>query len=136
MPTDMATVNTQRCGTAVYAPIEMVMEGKVSPTADVYSLAMIVGEMLSGRLLHQDISMAQAVVAVVHRGMRPELGDWVPAGLRCAYLPPSVAVDSRFILFACTRLRQAVSVITPVALNTKWHRNLSSMLPCQLSSSK
>ena len=87
MGMDMATVNTQRCGTAVYAPIEMVMDGRVSPTADVYSLAIIVGEMLTGKLLYQDISMAQAVVAVVHNGMRPELQEWVPEDLQCA--PPA-----------------------------------------------
>ena len=84
MATDMATVNTLRCGTAVYAPLEMVMDGRVSPTADVYSLAIMIGEMLTGKLLYSDISMAQAVVAVVHNGMRPTLDDWVPESLRYA----------------------------------------------------
>lgn len=113
MPADMATVNTNRCGTAVYAPVEMVMDGKVSPTADVYSLALIMGEMLAGQLLYKDMSMAQAVVAVVNNGLRPELGHWVPGQLRdllCKAWSPNRADRPSAQQFAQS-LRQVIKVM-------------------------
>jgi eukaryotic-like serine/threonine-protein kinase len=82
MPTDMDTVATERHGTAVYCPVEMVTDGFVSPTADVYALALIVGEMMTGKLVYDGLSMAQAVKAVVTDDLRPQLDDWVPLDLR------------------------------------------------------
>jgi serine/threonine protein kinase len=82
MPADMDTVCVDQHGTAIYCPAEMLSEGLVSPTADIYALALIVGEMISGKLFYEGLSMAQAMVAVFSAGLRPELPEWVPPALK------------------------------------------------------
>jgi serine/threonine protein kinase len=82
MPADMDTVCVDQHGTAIYCPEEMLTEGIVSPTADLYALALIIGEMLTGKMFYEGLSMAQAVVAVFNEGLRPDLPKWVPSALR------------------------------------------------------
>eukprot|EP00892_Ulva_mutabilis_P012733 jgi/Ulvmu1/9832/UM056_0073.1 len=78
----MATIDLQRQGTAMYAPWEISMLGKTSPKADVYALALLIGEALTGRAFYEGMTLAQALVAVLHHGLRPCLPGWVPRGLR------------------------------------------------------
>lgn len=82
LSSDMATADTSRQGTAVYSPWEMAIEGKTSPKADVYALALIIGEALTGRTFYEGLTLAQAVNAVFYRHLRPELPQWVPSDLR------------------------------------------------------
>lgn len=79
---DMATIETSRQGTVVYAPWEMAMQGKTSPKADVYALALIIGEALTGQIFCEGMTVAQALVAVIHQGLRPKLPLWVPRELQ------------------------------------------------------
>lgn len=78
----MATIETSRQGTVVYAPWEMAMQGKTSPKADVYALALIIGEAITGQTFCEGMTMAQALVAVIHQGLRPNLPHWVPRELQ------------------------------------------------------
>lgn len=82
MPESMRTVRTARHGTVVYCPLEMLSDGFVSPTADVYALAVIIGEMIAGRLVYDGLTMAQAVLAISTDDLRPELEAWIPGELR------------------------------------------------------
>lgn len=66
----------------MYAPWEMAMQQKSSPKADVYALALITGEALTGRLFYEGMTLAQALTAVMHHGLRPELPHWVPRELK------------------------------------------------------
>ena len=79
---NMATIDTLRQGTVMYAPWEMAMQQKSSPKADVYALALIIGEALTGRLFYEGMTLAQALTAVMYHGLRPKLPHWVPRELK------------------------------------------------------
>jgi hypothetical protein len=81
MPPDMGTVNSEVQGTAIYAPVEMMLHGQTSSTADIYALALLIGEALNGQTMYDKVTMAQAVFAVVNMGLRPQMPSWTPEKL-------------------------------------------------------
>lgn len=113
MSPDMSTIDSHRQGTVLYAPWEMAMLGKTSPKADVYALALIIGEALTGHVFYEGLTLAQALVAVMHHGLRPQLPAWVPRELQVLLRrawSPNRAVRPGIQEFACRLQRIQVRV--------------------------
>ena len=61
-------VETQSYGTASYAAPELLAEGKLTKAADIYSLGIIIWELLTGEELYPGLTAMQVILQVSGRG--------------------------------------------------------------------
>lgn len=74
-----------RCGTPHWAAPEVLRNEALGPAADIYSLGVMLWEMLTQRLPHRGLSFVQVLAAVGWAGWTPDL-DLLPDGLPKALL--------------------------------------------------
>ncbi|PSC72637.1 kinase [Micractinium conductrix] len=73
-------IETQSYGTACYAAPELLSEGKLTKAADVFSLGIIVWEMLTASELYPGLTAMQVIIQVSQHGSRPDIpADCPPA---------------------------------------------------------
>lgn len=71
-------VDTQSYGTASYAAPELLSEGKLTQAADIFSMGVIIWEILSASELYPGWSAMQVIIQVSQHGSRPELAALPP----------------------------------------------------------
>ncbi|BDA49709.1 probable LIM domain-containing serine/threonine-protein ki at C-terminar half [Coccomyxa sp. Obi] len=79
MENNSTHVSTTTFGTAAYMPAEMLMEGKMTKAADVYSFGMLMWEVLTGKKVFEGLRQSQ-IICKVMTGWRPEVPEGCPSG--------------------------------------------------------
>ncbi|CAL8464411.1 g3946 [Coccomyxa elongata] len=79
MENNSTHVSTTTFGTAAYMPAEMLMEGKMTKAADVYSFGMLMWEVVTGKKLFEGLRQSQ-IICKVMTGFRPEVPEGCPSG--------------------------------------------------------
>ncbi|KAK9904772.1 hypothetical protein WJX75_002233 [Coccomyxa subellipsoidea] len=74
MENNSTHVSTSTFGTAAYMPAELLMEGKMTRAADVYSFSMLMFELLIGAQLFEGMRQSQIICKVI-TGWRPSVPD-------------------------------------------------------------
>ncbi|CAL8464410.1 g3945 [Coccomyxa elongata] len=77
MENNSTHVSTSTFGTAAYMPAELLMEGKMTKAADVYSFAMLMHELLTGQQLFEGMRQSQIICKVI-TGWRPSVPEGSP----------------------------------------------------------
>ncbi|BDA49710.1 probable mitogen-activated protein kinase kinase kinase 12 at C-terminar half [Coccomyxa sp. Obi] len=77
MENNSTHVSTSTYGTAAYMPAELLMEGKMTKAADVYSFAMLMHELLTGQQLFEGMRQSQIICKVI-TGWRPSVPEGSP----------------------------------------------------------
>mmetsp|Transcript_16968 Transcript_16968/g.24169 ORF Transcript_16968/g.24169 Transcript_16968/m.24169 type:complete len:806 (-) Transcript_16968:286-2703(-) len=70
---------TGNCGTVQWMAPEVLANEKYAEPADVYSCGIILWELLSRECPYDGMEPIQCAVAVLNRGVRPEIPDWCPS---------------------------------------------------------
>lgn len=77
------------CGTVQWMAPEVLANEKYAEPADVYSCGIILWELLSRECPYEGMEPIQCAVAVLNRGIRPDIPNWCP--------PPFAALISRCV---------------------------------------
>jgi serine/threonine protein kinase len=73
------TSSTQgNCGTVQWMAPEVLANEKYAEPADVYSCGIILWELLSRECPYEGMEPIQCAVAVLNRGIRPDIPNWCP----------------------------------------------------------
>jgi serine/threonine protein kinase len=75
-------VSTQTYGTLPFMPVELLSEGHMGKSADVYSFAVVMWSLMTGDQPHHGMNTMQVLFNVVNKGMRPPVPDTMPAPYR------------------------------------------------------
>lgn len=70
---------TGNCGTVQWMAPEVLANEKYAEPADVYSCGIILWELLSRECPYDGMEPIQCAVAVLNRGIRPDIPNWCPA---------------------------------------------------------
>ncbi|CAE8697364.1 unnamed protein product [Polarella glacialis] len=115
-----------RLCTPHWAAPEVLRGEGLGPAADVFSVGMLLWEMLARRLPHKGLSFSQVIAAVGWAGLMPELElvpPQVPARLRalmelCLSFQPSARPSSRWLRLKLLRIPWRVKVEATASLDT------------------
>lgn len=71
-------VSTKYSGTVTHMPPELIEDGKIYQTGDVYAFGIIMWEMYSGKIPYANMAHPQIMVGVVTHNLRPKYPDACP----------------------------------------------------------
>lgn len=78
MISDKSHMSTTSFGTVTHMPPEVLMQGHLSPRADVYSFGIILWEMIAGELPFRNMMQMEVMRKVVLEKKRPEIPHGTP----------------------------------------------------------